>query len=89
MVIKTFKYYFFNNFNFLKSKHFMFMFQRKYFSINLDKDELKKKLSPLQYHVTRECGTERPFQNEYYNHKEEGTYQCIVCDTDLFRYLTS
>jgi len=50
-----------------------------------NEDELKKKLTPLQYSVTREHGTERPFDNEYYDNKEDGVYKCVVCDTALFR----
>ncbi|NJO02103.1 MAG: peptide-methionine (R)-S-oxide reductase MsrB [Bacteroidia bacterium] len=49
-----------------------------------DKETLKKKLTPEQYHVTQEKGTERAFTGAYYNNKEEGTYQCIVCETPLF-----
>jgi peptide-methionine (R)-S-oxide reductase len=41
-------------------------------------------LSPEQYTVTQQCGTEPPFRNAYWQHKEEGTYHCIVCDSPLF-----
>ena len=51
----------------------------------VDKDSLKKKLSREQYHVTQECGTEPPFNNAYWDNKEEGTYKCVVCDEPLFK----
>ncbi|MCW7489552.1 peptide-methionine (R)-S-oxide reductase [Leptospira meyeri] len=44
----------------------------------------KEKLTPLQYQVTREKGTERPFTGEYYEHKEQGTYLCVCCGEALF-----
>ena len=50
----------------------------------MNKDDLKKKLTPLQYHVTQENGTERPFQNEYWNYHEEGLYVDIVSGEPLF-----
>lgn len=46
--------------------------------------ELKEKLTPLQYHVTQENGTERPFENEYWNNKEEGIYVDIISGKVLF-----
>lgn len=51
---------------------------------NYDKSELKDKLTPLQYWVTQERGTERPFTGKYYHFKEEGTYVCVVCGAPLF-----
>lgn len=45
---------------------------------------LKAKLTPLQYHVTQESGTERPFQNEYWDNKKEGIYVDIVSGEPLF-----
>ncbi|MCT4642172.1 MAG: peptide-methionine (R)-S-oxide reductase MsrB [Bacteriovoracaceae bacterium] len=48
------------------------------------KKELKKKLSSLQYKVTQEDGTERPFKNEYWDNKEEGIYVDIVSKEPLF-----
>ncbi len=47
-------------------------------------DELRNKLTPEQYHVTQEKGTERPFTGKYWDHKEAGTYNCVVCGAELF-----
>ncbi|GBF48611.1 peptide methionine sulfoxide reductase MsrB [Leptospira ryugenii] len=52
--------------------------------IKLNEEELKKKLSPLAFHVTQNKGTERPFTGEYYQHKEEGVYVCACCEQELF-----
>ncbi|MDA8173846.1 MAG: peptide-methionine (R)-S-oxide reductase MsrB [Nitrospiraceae bacterium] len=46
--------------------------------------ELKKKLTPLQYKVTQECGTEPPFMNEFWASKREGLYVDIVSGEPLF-----
>lgn len=46
--------------------------------------ELKEKLTPLQYKVTQENATERPFENEFYDHEEEGIYVDIVSGEPLF-----
>ena len=48
------------------------------------KDELKAKLTPMQYHVTQESGTEPPFQGEYDQHFEDGIYVDIVSGKPLF-----
>ncbi|WP_195265664.1 peptide-methionine (R)-S-oxide reductase MsrB [Clostridium sp. 1001275B_160808_H3] len=50
----------------------------------LNKDELKNRLTELQYRVTQENGTEPPFMNEYNNHFEEGIYVDIVSLEPLF-----
>jgi methionine-R-sulfoxide reductase len=50
----------------------------------LSKEELKKRLSPMQYRVTQEDGTEPPFQNEYWNNKEPGIYVDVVSGEPLF-----
>lgn len=50
----------------------------------MNKDELKKKLTDEEYHVTQEKGTEIPFQNKYWDSKEEGGYKCKVCGAMLF-----
>ncbi|XP_061382871.1 methionine-R-sulfoxide reductase B1 isoform X3 [Danaus plexippus] len=49
-----------------------------------DKEALKKRLTPLQYHVTQEAGTERPFTGCFNKFYEEGLYVCVVCKQDLF-----
>ena len=51
------------------------------------KEDLKKRLTPLQYKVTRENGTEPPFKNEYWDNKKEGIYVDIVSGEPLFSSL--
>ena len=46
--------------------------------------EWRAQLTPMQYHVTREKGTERAFSGEYWNTKEAGIYRCIACGEPLF-----
>jgi methionine-R-sulfoxide reductase len=53
----------------------------------MSQEELKKKLTPLQYHVTQEDGTERPFANEYWDNKRPGIYVDIVSGEPLFSSL--
>ena len=50
----------------------------------MDKDELKNKLTDMQYKVTQTCGTEPPFDNEYWNEKRDGIYVDIVSGEPLF-----
>lgn len=50
----------------------------------LKEQELKAKLTPLQFEVTQQAGTERPFQNEYWDSKKEGLYVDIVSGEPLF-----
>jgi methionine-R-sulfoxide reductase len=49
--------------------------------------ELKKKLTPIQYQVTQHEGTERPFQNEYWDNHEAGIYVDVVSGEPLFSSL--
>ncbi len=46
--------------------------------------EWKSQLTPEQYRVTREKGTERAFTGEYWDTKTPGTYRCVCCDAPLF-----
>jgi len=47
-------------------------------------EEWKKELTPEQYSVCREKGTERPFTGEYNKSKEPGVYKCVACGNQLF-----
>ena len=47
-------------------------------------EDWKNILTPEEYYVTREKGTEKPFTGKYYNSKEKGIYKCICCGNDLF-----
>jgi len=47
-------------------------------------EEWRSELTPEQYKVTWEKGTERAFTGRYWDHKEEGVYRCIGCGTPLF-----
>ncbi|WP_274630698.1 peptide-methionine (R)-S-oxide reductase MsrB [Arvimicrobium flavum] len=47
--------------------------------------EWRSKLTPEQYRITREHGTERAFTGPYLNNKEAGTYHCVSCGKPLFR----
>jgi len=52
--------------------------------IKLTDKEWQEKLSPKEYHILREKGTERPFTGEYDKFYEEGIYKCAGCETELF-----
>ena len=47
-------------------------------------EEWKAQLTPEQFQVARQGGTERAFTGAYWNHKEDGMYHCVCCDAPLF-----
>ncbi len=49
-----------------------------------DKEAIRAKLTPEQYEITQNKGTERPFTGKYVNYKADGTYACVVCGSELF-----
>ncbi|XP_028426311.1 methionine-R-sulfoxide reductase B3 isoform X2 [Perca flavescens] len=57
---------------------------KKTWPVSFPQEELKKRLTPTQYHVTQERGTESAFTGGFTHHKDEGTYTCVVCGALLF-----
>jgi peptide-methionine (R)-S-oxide reductase len=52
--------------------------------VGRSEEEWRKRLTPEQYHVTREQGTERAFSHPYYQEKADGMYHCVCCGAPLF-----
>lgn len=50
-----------------------------------DETDWRDKLTPEQYAIAREGGTERAFTGKYWDNKEEGVYRCVCCGAELFR----
>lgn len=50
----------------------------------MTEEEFKKKLTPEQYHVLREKGTEAPFTGKYHDTHEKGMFRCAACGAELF-----
>ena len=53
--------------------------------LTVDDAELRERLTPEQYAVTRQAATERAFTGCFWDDHEAGTYHCVVCDAPLFR----
>jgi peptide-methionine (R)-S-oxide reductase len=54
----------------------------------LDEEAWRERLTPEQFRVTRQGGTERAFSGAYWNHKGSGTYRCVCCGAELFSSAT-
>jgi len=52
---------------------------------NVDPEEIRQRLTPLQFRCTQEAGTERAFTGEYWDCHDQGTYRCVVCSEALFK----
>ncbi|WP_334141504.1 peptide-methionine (R)-S-oxide reductase MsrB [Rhabdothermincola sp.] len=50
----------------------------------MDDTDLRRRLTPEQYHVTQDGGTERAFTGEYWDCHDDGVYRCVVCDAPLY-----
>ena len=53
-------------------------------SRSMSNEDWKRQLTPDQYEVCRNKGTEMPFSGKYNDCKEQGVYQCVCCGNDLF-----
>ena len=49
-----------------------------------EEETWRQKLTPEQFRITRQGGTERAFTGAYWNHKASGVYRCVCCGTELF-----
>ncbi|HMF10103.1 MAG TPA: peptide-methionine (R)-S-oxide reductase, partial [Thermoanaerobaculia bacterium] len=58
--------------------------ETKTFPVTRSEEEWRRSLTPEQYHVLREEGTERPFSGEFAHSKQEGTYLCAGCGNPLY-----
>ncbi len=54
------------------------------FKTEKTEEQWKQELDPETYRVVRQCGTEAPFTGKFYEHNEDGVYQCIACNQPLF-----
>lgn len=55
------------------------------YPVTISESEWRERLTPEEYHVLREAGTERPFVGEYTDTTTEGVYSCRACNAELFR----
>lgn len=62
----------------------LYMSEKTVEKVTKTDQEWRDQLTPEQYHVTREAGTEQAFTGKYWKTKEPGTYHCVGCGTPLF-----
>lgn len=55
------------------------------YQVQKSDEQWRKELTPEQYRVLREAGTERPFTGEYNTHYDNGIYTCAACDAELYK----
>ena len=55
------------------------------YPVSKTEEQWRSELTPEEYHVLRQAGTERPWSGEYNDTKTEGVYVCRACDAELFR----
>lgn len=63
----------------------MSMSSDKKYAVDKTEDQWKSELSPQEYEVLRQAGTERPFSSSYETDPTVGVYSCRACDAELFR----
>lgn len=56
----------------------------KAYEVSKSEEEWRRELTPEEYHVLREKGTERAFAGEYHDEKSPGVYKCAACGQELF-----
>ncbi|HET8595429.1 MAG TPA: peptide-methionine (R)-S-oxide reductase MsrB [Intrasporangium sp.] len=55
------------------------------YGLNLTEEQWRERLTPAEFHVLRQAGTEAPFRGEYTDTKTAGVYSCRACGAELFR----
>lgn len=59
--------------------------EKKVYPVQKSDSEWRKLLSPMEYYVLREAGTERAFSSELNNNHKKGTFVCVACETPLYK----